>query len=217
MLSVPHYVILWCILFIILGTVWYILDRRFGVHLYRWWYDLTHEEPLPEAEIRGFVYNRSTKARVSAALLVSTVQSLLVLVSSQVNLLVELIMWVFEVPVTFIGFYLGPWAYRLWRRRDDFFEAVDRVEQKVETGQIDLAAVAKSASDQISDRAKELLDDLGVGDESKDEAAEQTPAASAAEVEARADDEPVPEEDPRELIRKYSERGHGGNGKQRSD
>ena len=31
MLSIPQYVILWCLLFTLFGSVWYVLDRRYGV------------------------------------------------------------------------------------------------------------------------------------------------------------------------------------------
>ncbi len=208
MLSIPHYVMLWCILFTIIGAVWYNLDRRYGVKLYRWWYDLTHKDPLPEGEQRGFVYNRSTKARFTAAWVVSTVQSVAVILTTPVNPLVELIMWLFEVPVTMLGFYLGPYLYRLWQRSDVVFDAMDRLEHRAESGDIDVKATAAAASRAIRHRFASTIHREEEHSGQRDpEPEEKTTEAATVNESAENDSGKEDQErasDPRELMRSYA-------------
>ena len=104
MANITSYLIFWIVMFVILGAFWYVVDRRFGQGVYRFWYRLTHEKPLPENVRRGFVYNRRTRHKAFMATILSTIQSVLVLVNMEnFNPLVELILWIVEVPVTLLG------------------------------------------------------------------------------------------------------------------
>ena len=117
MFTVTTYAIFWIIIFLVLGVKWYVLDRTFGVKLYRFCYKLTHEHPLPPDDERGFIFRQTTKRKLFMATLVSTLQSALALLYSDVNPLLELFMWGFEVPVTLFGFYSAPYIYKWWTKK----------------------------------------------------------------------------------------------------
>ena len=40
------YALTWILAYILGGAIWYIVDRQYFTGLARWWYNLTHEEPL---------------------------------------------------------------------------------------------------------------------------------------------------------------------------
>jgi hypothetical protein len=149
MLTTAQNVVFWTIIFTIGGAVWYNYDRRYGASLYRWWYNLTHKDKLPEDVSRGFIYKQSMKTKTTVATVVSSIQSLLLILSTEVNLLEELFMWVFEVPITLFGFYLGPIAYSFWKAKDKWFETIDRVE----SGDVNIAEEAE----QLVGHTKEVL------------------------------------------------------------
>ena len=130
MSTLTSYIIFWMILFVLLGAFWYVIDRHYGVKWYRRWYRLTRPEPLAEDVVAGFVFNRRTRHKALMAAILSTVQTVVALIQIEnLNLLVELILWIVEVPMTLIGFAVGPWAYRLWRRKDAVFDKIDEWEQ----------------------------------------------------------------------------------------
>jgi len=113
-----------------LGAFWYIVDRLHGVRWYRRWYRLTHEEPLPQNVTVGFVYNRRSRHKVVMATVVSTAQTLVALTSVEsLNLLVELILWIVEIPMVMVGFAIGPLVFRVWKRKDTMLDAIDDFEQ----------------------------------------------------------------------------------------
>lgn len=222
MLTVTQYVVFWAILFTVLGMVWYNFDRRWGVKVYRRWYGLTHKDPLPAGEERGFIYKRSTSAKVTAATVVSTIQSILAVWNSEVNPLVELIMWVAEVPVTLLGFYAGPFAYALWQKKEAVFETID----KVESGEVSIAAeagelahrfgegVKDAAVDHILDPIRDKLGDIasiipGIGDDDSDLEESKT---TVVEIDERSQRQKELEEtDPRELMARFKNRGRKAN------
>lgn len=108
-----------------LGIAWYLLDRRYGIHVYRWFYDLFNTDPMPTHIVRGFMYNQPTNRKVTIAFLFSTAQSLYMMWNAEMNFLVELIMWVLEVPAMLIGFGAGSWVQRLLVRRSEIFNRFD--------------------------------------------------------------------------------------------
>lgn len=126
--------LLYLIAYLFFAIVCYSLDRRFGVAIYRWWYNFSHKEPLPAETIRGFIYNRPAKNRATMATIVSLLESLVVVYFLHINPLVGLIVWLVGIPLTLIGFLIGPFSYRLWQKREVLFQTVD----KVEAGQIDV-------------------------------------------------------------------------------
>lgn len=131
MSGLTSYIVFWMVLFVLLGAFWYIIDRRFGVKWYRFWYKLTNKDPLPDDVEVGFIFNRKSRHKALMATGLSTIQTVAALYSIEtINLLVELILWIVEVPMTMLGFLVGPWAYKLWKGRDDVFDALDEINAK---------------------------------------------------------------------------------------
>jgi hypothetical protein len=118
------------VMFTMLGAFWYIVDRLHGVRWYRRWYRLTHESPLPANVTVGFVYNRRSRHKVVMAAVVSTLQTFIALTSVEsLNLLVELILWIVEIPMVMLGFAIGPLVFKVWKRKDTMLDAIDDFEQ----------------------------------------------------------------------------------------
>lgn len=183
MSNLTSYIIFWMVLFVLLGTFWYIVDRRYGVKWYRFWYKLTNKDPLPDDVEVGFIFNRKSRHKAIMAGMLSTIQTVAALATiDQINLLVELILWIVEVPMTMIGFMLGPWTYKLWRGRDEVFEALDEINSK--------------------DR---------IGKPLPSEESTKTPPREVVE-EIKAEKEPEPKEDadedddPRDMMSRYTDR-----------
>lgn len=130
MSNYTSYIIFWMVMFTMLGAFWYIVDRLHGVRWYRRWYGLTHEDPLPPNVTVGFVYNRRSRHKVVMAAIVSTVQTFIALTSVEsLNLLVELILWIVEIPMVMLGFAIGPLVFKIWKRKDTMLDAIDDFEQ----------------------------------------------------------------------------------------
>ncbi|WOO41697.1 hypothetical protein [Rubellicoccus peritrichatus] len=177
------YIVFWMIMFVILGAFWYIIDRRYGVKWYRLWYRLTHKDPLPDNIAVGFVYNRRSRHKAVMAAVLSTLQTFVALYSVQsLNLLVELVLWLVEIPMTMIGFMIGPFAFKLWGRKDEMLDAIDDLEQK-HLGGRDIE------DDSTRDKAKEV---------------KVKPAAKKEPEPAPAPKEEKP--DPKKLFDRYTKR-----------
>lgn len=115
-----------CLLFFIVGTMIYILDRSMkGV--YRWWYDMTHRDPLEED--RGFIFNRRTRTKFTVATIITTIQTGLAIWLTETNLLTELILWPLSIPILVLGFYTGPFIFRIWDRRAPVMDKLDELER----------------------------------------------------------------------------------------
>lgn len=119
------------------GAVAYTVDRRAGTRLYRWWYDLTHKDPLPEGADRGFIYERRANARFSTATVIAIAQSALAFWSGATSPVWAVIYTVLQIPVLLAGFYAGPFANRLWERKQPLLDVVDELESgKTTVGEI---------------------------------------------------------------------------------
>jgi hypothetical protein len=138
------------ILGVLLGIATYSLDRRFGVRSYRWWYDMTHEQPLAEPMQHGFVFNKPTRVKAFVALVLSSIVSVISVYTAASNPLAELVLWVVTIPAMMIGFVIGPHFYKLWQKRDKVFDTVD----KWERGEIDLSDELKAKSAEITDSVR---------------------------------------------------------------
>lgn len=156
MLTVYQYVIFWSILFVSFGAVWYNFDRRFGIKWYRSWYNMTRKEKLTTEKQIGFIYNRSTHSKAAMAALVASAQSVMVVMYMDVNLLASLIMWVVEIPLMMLGFYLGPFVYAMWRKKETLFTTMD----KVESGELNIGTEVTKAAKRVVAPIKEHLEDL---------------------------------------------------------
>ncbi len=199
MLTVYQYVIFWSIVFVGVGATWYNFDRRFGVKRYRSWYNLTHKDKLTSDKPIGFIYNRSTHSKAASAALIATIQSILVVRYMDVNLLASLIMWVIEIPLMMLGFYLGPFAALLWQKKEKLFETVDRVESgHIKVGD-EVSKAAKRVVAPIKGHLEKIHDALS-GDDEPEPVIEPL---SADELRLQE----LEQTDPRELMRKFIDRG----------
>ena len=154
MLEHSFFIVSWLILFLFVGAIWYVLDRRLGQGIYRWWYGMTHAEPL-DAEIeRGFIFGQPAKVRFSVAISLSLIQSVIVLLTTEdAKWLVELFTFVFEVPVMMFGFYLGPRLNGIWERKEKIFETMD----KMESGDYSITGSVKQKIEDVYDDAVEAV------------------------------------------------------------
>lgn len=193
MSAMTSYIVFWMIFFVLLGAFWYVIDRHYGVKWYRRWFRLTHKEPLPEDVVAGFVYNRRTRHKALMATVLSTIQTGIALVQmDNLNLLVELILWIVEVPMTLVGFGLGPWAYRLWRRKDAVFDKIDEWEGAVKPDE-DEANGPKAKRGRAAIEAELAA--------MQAETKETKPEAEPKEAEP-----PKKPDDPRDALRRYTDR-----------
>ena len=211
MSMMTSYIVFWMIIFILLGAFWYVADRRFGVKWYRIWHGLTREKPLPENVDVGFVYNRRSRHKLIMATFLSSVQTAVALISVEsLNLLVELVLWIVEVPMTMIGFAIGPWAFKLWRNKNEMLDTLDDLEK----------SASAFLKDEHADSEAETGSE-GEGSEGGDEGSKPAPTEPMEQIEQPSppesgsdakpdsksegndDDEP---EDPRDMIRRYTSR-----------
>lgn len=214
------YIIFRVVIALLLGAIVYSLDRRFGRRPYRWWYGMTHEQGLPADVSKGFVYNRETKTRAFAAMVLSTLTSFLAIRYASSNALTELILWAVTIPAVVVGFLLGPYVSRLWQKRDEMFQVVD----KIESGEIDLSSEVKTRSVSFWGRVGGWFSSRKR--KAPAPAAQEKPAAVAAPAADPASQTPqalpssqaqqpqarVEEADARELMDKYIRKRTGRNG-----
>jgi hypothetical protein len=157
MFSVETYIIFWAIIYVAFGFAFYILDRTKGVKWYRKWYNWTHKESMPDDVVRGFIFNREFKWKAVVAFVISTIQSILA-ISTEVDPLVELFMWFFEMPLLLFGFLLGPFIYRIWGKREQIFNKVDKWDRGDITIKDELAKGVKQVSDSVSNVGKDVAE-----------------------------------------------------------
>src|SRR5262249_5361479 len=122
----------------VLGIAIYLLDRKFGVKIYRFGYDLFHKNPMPSEVERGFLYNQSTNRGVTVAVFLSTVYSLYMVweLGFSMNFIAELIVWLL-MPLALVGgFWVGRWVYKLLLRRSVYLDNLDEFGEKIEHIQI---------------------------------------------------------------------------------
>ena len=202
-MSISLYVAFYITVYLLFGAIWYTIDRRYCLGIYRRWYKLTHKDPLPEGEERGFIYKQPAKTRLTWAAIISTFQSLMELIyGTHLNPLVELFMWFAEVPITMFGFYLGRYVYMWWMRKEAFFETIDRFESGETNVSEKIADAVKEKGLEFRKKGKELKEGVGHIVEQiihPDEEEEAPPEKT----------EPPPEEeepeivDPREAVDRY--------------
>src|SRR4051812_7036145 len=91
---------------IVLGIAIYLIDRKYGIKIYRFGYDFFHKNPMPEVEQYGFLYNQSTNRGVSVAVFLSTIYSLYMVweLGFSMNFIAEFIVWLLMPPALVGGF-----------------------------------------------------------------------------------------------------------------
>jgi hypothetical protein len=181
------------VLGVVEGAVLYVIDCRVGVRAYRWWYGLTHREPMAEGIERGFILNQRANARFTIATLVALAQNGLALMLHMVDPFTAMLTIAVEVPVLMGGFYLGPFVRRLWHRKDPLLDMVDQLEN----GQTTIGAQVKRATERVAEALRH--DDAPPNDAA---AIPAVPPPVAHEAEHAA----PPEPDPVEAMRRFTKR-----------
>ena len=215
MFTTPPHFVPWALFFVALGATWYLLDRRFGAPLYRWWYNMTHEHPIESTEKKGFIYYRKAKAKLATAIALALVQSGIVLAMTRKGMLMEFVSFFLEVPATMLGFYVGPWLSKLWIKKDAVLDKVDQLE----SGELSVVKEVKEAAQDASEKVKDVAHDAtakvkdllhldeeeadGDGETEGPGDREMEGPASPAERAPEPKPEPEAEPDPRELMNKY--------------
>jgi hypothetical protein len=131
---------------VIEGALLYVIDARVGVRVYRWWYDLTHRDPMAPDVERGFILNRKANARFSVATVVALVQNWIALEMGWLDPFLAMLTVAIEVPVLMGGFYLGPGLRNLWRRKDPLLAVVDQIE----SGETSIGAEMKRVTGKVT-------------------------------------------------------------------
>lgn len=194
---------------LLLGALWYNLDRAYCLRLYRWWHGMTHEHPLPPEVNRGFVYGQPTKVRAFAALLLSTLIAVVALPSSTRDYaLTELLLWAGGVPGIILGFLLGPYVYTLWRRRETVFDTVDRIER----GDVDISDELKERSEKLGGGIRAWLAKAAGWFKRSPAGKDEPGEADAKQIEeAPPVPDTIPEEKAQEMVEQFIRKRTGGN------
>lgn len=195
MVEIVIYVASWLLVFLVVGIIWYVLDRALGVHLYRWFYNMTHRDSLPGGVVRGFIHGQKARMRFVIAVILSIVQSGFIIASIQIaNPLAELLSFFLQIPVVMGGFYLGPIIYRVWERKENLFEQMDRIE----SGEISIGKEIKEATQKAAEAVRDVL--------KKDEPPQPSPAQPEVSPQAEAAKKEPVTQSPWELMSKYLRR-----------
>jgi hypothetical protein len=128
----------WLMFFFGAGIVMYIIDRAWLQGLYRWFYNMTHETPLPVETGRSvFVFGHKTARKVLWATIISTVQSagLFFFTGFHSNPFVELVLWFLEIPAMVLGFAAGAVLYPYWLKRKGLYALADKFDDALEKGE----------------------------------------------------------------------------------
>lgn len=136
--------IMWSIIFMVMGMSAYAIDLKWGVKLYgkirKWWQPPTAN--VPDVD-RGFIYNRSNKTRWKYASILSAIWAAVMIGIRHEDPRTALIVMLVLPFATFLGFLLGPLKLRIKKVREEGFEMLD----KVESGEVDVSErVSESAT-----------------------------------------------------------------------
>lgn len=179
-------VISWIIINVVLGVVWMVLDRKFGESIFRFGYNFSHRDPLPQGEV-GFLYgHEGFESRFRRICWIAVVQFLVFWWYSHETFMTYFLFFILSVPATYVGVYL------LGQYAGSPFEVVD----KYKRGEISLAPYITSLKD-FAGRCWSFISDYLPSFRSavKENVVEVHPEVVAP---------PEPKVDPREAIRKFT-------------
>ena len=189
--------------FVLIGAALYNVDYAFGTGFYRRYYNVTHGNQLPENETKGFIYRQSSRMRLAVAFAIVVVFAILGSLVAPLSF-AGLFWSIVAIPFLTAGFYLGPFAYERWQRKNTVLDYLDRVE----SGEADpLSDLGKRAS-KIGARIGQEATKFAARSAQKEETI--TPSSPVAASSSSTDDsgsgESAPKEDPQETIRRFT--GH---------
>ena len=144
------------LLMLLTAFAWWGLDRKWGVSVYHFGDRWTSKDCEAEKKGVGFIAGQKGKFKFGVALCIAAFQTFLILFFLSVPFYKVIVIFFEQTIVLYAGFYLGPWAYTLWKSANKVFEVVDQVED----GTIDIAGGAHkyidTAKEQIAKTAHEL-------------------------------------------------------------
>lgn len=196
----PPYLLTATLMYLLLGALWHVIDRAIGVSVYRWYYAMTHETPLAADEKKGFICQRRARARFAAAVALALFHSVLLMRYAAFPAIDTLVSFFIQVPILMMGFYLGPLVQRIWKGKEEVFEAVDKLEQGEISVKDEISGVSEKAVTAVRELVGRLENPLGV--EEKEPEGEGDAAESLPEEE---------EIDPRQMMDEYLRRGPSRN------
>lgn len=122
----------------VIGIAIYLLDRKFGCHVYRFAYDFFHKNPMSKEVERGFLYDQSSNRGVTVAVFLSTIYSLYMVweLGFGMDFIAELIVWLFMPFALVGGFWTGRVVYKALLRRSAYFDRADELGQRLESIQL---------------------------------------------------------------------------------
>lgn len=184
------------LLVLIEGAVLYVIDRHTGTRVYRWWYNTTHKNQLSANDEHGFIHQRRAHSRFSAALFIAFMQNVLAVWGKFESTGSAILWFSLEVPALMVGFYLGPFINRIWERKKIVLDEIDRLESKEITFGQEIKRAATLLHETVITPQLERL--------KSEERTHLAEKQVAEEPEKRQESEP--EIDPKEYIRKFTER-----------
>jgi len=161
--TLSNYVAVGTAVYVLLGVISYIIDRKLGRSIYRTWYNWTHKNPLPEGVEKGFIYNQYTKNQVAVAIFLSVTFSVIAVVTMEVSWLVEFLVAFVESIAMMIGFKIGPWAYRVYEGKDKALDMIDKLERGEVNISDEIKDAATSVSTAVTEGAKGIIDEVVEG------------------------------------------------------
>ena len=150
--------LMYLIVFIIVGGVLYFFDEKYGVSLYTSWWKFTHKEPLSEESITGFICGRLTRERVFPALAVTALVCFLLSHLGEHDFVTLALKGFFLI---FPGLLLGFALAGLIRKNPKFnpkVEAVLNAVDRVERGEVNVSEVIKDVASNVRDMGEKAVD-----------------------------------------------------------
>jgi hypothetical protein len=149
---------IWLLVYFILASQFYLLDKKgkfFLKKLYVLLYNLGHRQELIEAEVtKGFVYNQSLGARLTAAFVFDLILSLIFWKFNTLGFGIKIILLFIGTPTVFLGFWFGGVLMAFFSRA--FSKTVTTIDD-ISTGKIDPVEEIQRSFDEAKDTVEESL------------------------------------------------------------
>jgi hypothetical protein len=152
--------LIYVVVFVVLGGILYLLDERYGVEKYKAWWKFTHKDPLPEGSLVGFVCGRRTKDRIFPAACVVLVTCFVLRYLGEHDVIALLLKGTFLMfPGLLIGFLIAA----LVRKNPTFSPTVEVVLNtfdNVENGKVGINDVVSGIATEAKNIRGKVVDAL---------------------------------------------------------
>lgn len=168
--------LMYAIVFVIVGGLLYLLDEKYGVEKYKAWWKFTHKDPLPEGSLVGFICGQRTKDRIFPAACVVLVTCFVLRYLGEhdvISLLLKGTLLMF--PGLLVGFLFAG-LMRKNRKFNPKVEAVLNAFDKVEEGEVGIDDVVRNVTTEAQNIKGKVVSVLhGVGDSNTTPESQPTP------------------------------------------